>query len=122
MRRNSIYYSMDVDEAKLLHSCNEYHMAEEPFFCKLEMTDKIVSALNYHSKIPAHKIYFKYDSKKKVSGIEIDTTPILQWIDSFSVFYDFPYVFKNKIYKLFPNKVFGNTHNHTQTLLPESDE
>lgn len=113
---------MAYDEARLLEACTKNHLAEEPFFCSLELTNELIYAISYHSQIPAHKVYFKYDNYKKVTGLEIEATPTLQWIDSFSVFYDFPKTLKDRIYKLFPNKVFASIHNGKQTLSPDSDE
>lgn len=122
MLRNSIFYFKEFDEAKFLEICSLNHMLEEPYFFHSELTDDAVAEINHNSKIPAHKVYFKYDKAKKITGVEIENSTHLQWIDNFAIFYDFPQSFKDRLFKLFPNKIFASLHGGEPTLSPVNVE
>lgn len=122
MLRNSIFYFKDLDETKFLETCQANHMTEEPFVLKMELTNIFVDAITSHSQIPAHKVYFKYNNTRQMIGFEIETTPILHWIDTFSIFYDFPSSFKNQIFYHLPFKIFASTRGGKPTLSPNETE
>jgi len=119
MLRNSLFYFKKFDETKLLETCSLNHMLEEPFFFDLELTDEVVAKIDHHSQIPVHKIYFKYNKLKKITGFEIESTSTLQWIDNFAIFYDFPQPFRNRLFNFFPNKIFASIYGGEPTLSPD---